>query len=220
MGQPEEITLSIISADSVADVGFQHVRRNFLETPTTTTLQARTSSAFRLPTPDSAALIWSAESVEWKCLCGHPREALTQRSRASGGYRRSRLQISQRGFLVAIEAVARSRAEIVDLLSSASAELLCRSRHFCETAEQTDGCVHLSTSQVAFHSQLEARDHQEARLRCTSVSGALIDHSSSEARRNIRIMLKLVASSRSQGVLSSLTNLTSAYAIDTAGQEP
>ena len=57
----------------------------------------------------------------------------------------------------------------------ASAELLRRSRHFCETAEQTDGCVHLSTSQVALHSQLEARDHQEARLRCTSVSGALID---------------------------------------------
>lgn len=104
----------MISADSVADVGFQHVRRNFLETPTTTTLQARTSSAFLLPTPDSAALIWSAESVEWKCLCGHPREALTQRSRASGGYRRTRLQISQRGFLVAIEAVARSSDEMVD----------------------------------------------------------------------------------------------------------
>ena len=67
---------------------------------------------------------------------------------------------------------------------------LCRSRHLCEAAEQTDGAtVHLSTSRVAFHSQLEARDHQEARLRCTSVSGALIDHSSSEARRNIRIML-------------------------------
>ena len=74
LGQPEGNY--IISAESVADVGFQHVRRNFLETPTTTTLQARTSSAFRLPTPDSAALIWSAESVEWKCLCGHPREAL------------------------------------------------------------------------------------------------------------------------------------------------
>ena len=111
LGQPEGNY--IISAESVADVGFQHVRRNFLETPTTTTLQARTSSAFRLPTPDSAALIWSAESVEWKCLCGHPREALAQRSRDSGGYRRLRLQLSQRGFLVAVEAVARSSCGVV-----------------------------------------------------------------------------------------------------------